>query len=110
MVSSLLLLIIGVVFKQFPPKKINSFYGYRTNASKKNNKTWKFANNYSAMWMVRFALMLCLLAMVVWGFTYSFATTELIMIPFLFIALVATVIRTEMALVKYADKIESGQA
>ncbi len=62
------------------------------------------------MWMVRFALMLCLLSIIVWGFTYSFVTTELIMIPFLLIVLVATIIRTEMALVKYADSIESGHA
>lgn len=110
MISSLLLLIIGVVYKQFPPKKVNAFYGYRTVASTKNDKTWKFANNYAAMWTVRFALMLCLLSMVVWGFTHSFDTTEMIMIPLMLIALVATIIRTEMALVKYADKIDSGRA
>lgn len=110
MISSLLLLVISVAFKQFPPKKINSFYGYRTNASMKNNKTWKFANNYAAMWMSRFSLMLCILSLIVWGFTYSFTTTEMIMAPLLVIVLVATIVRTEMALVKYADQIESGHS
>ena len=110
MFVSLLLLIIGVVFKQFPPKKINSFYGYRTASSLKNNKTWKFANNYAAMWMVRFSLILCLLSMCVWEYTASYKTTETIMLPLLIIAIIATIIRTEKALVKYADKIESGNA
>ncbi len=62
------------------------------------------------MWMVRFALLLCLISLVVWGFTKSFVITEGVMAPLLLIALAATIIRTEMALVKYADQIESGHA
>jgi len=40
---SLMILIIGLIFKKFPPKKINSIYGYRTNSSMKNKKVWDYA-------------------------------------------------------------------
>ena len=38
-----MLLIIGFIFKKFPPKKINSIYGYRTSSSMKNKKVWDYA-------------------------------------------------------------------
>ncbi len=40
---SIMLLIIGFIFKKFPPKKINSIYGYRTSSSMKNKKVWDYA-------------------------------------------------------------------
>ncbi|WP_211746661.1 SdpI family protein [Paenibacillus sp. Marseille-Q4541] len=44
--------IIGVAMKWKPPKKINSFYGYRTNRSMSSQRMWEEANRYSAMWMI----------------------------------------------------------
>ncbi|MFH6964306.1 SdpI family protein [Flavobacterium plurextorum] len=44
----LISLIVIVLFKLFPPKKINSFYGYRTTNSIKNKSNWDFAQKYSA--------------------------------------------------------------
>ncbi|WP_234117300.1 SdpI family protein [Clostridium hydrogenum] len=42
----------GLIFKIFPPKKINGVYGYRTNTSMKNQDTWKVAQKYSANSMI----------------------------------------------------------
>lgn len=44
----LVLLIVGLLFKTFPPRKINSIYGYRTATSRRNLDTWTVANKYSA--------------------------------------------------------------
>jgi uncharacterized membrane protein len=44
--------IVGVIMKYFPPKHINSSYGYRTNSSMKNQDTWDEANSYSARLMI----------------------------------------------------------
>ena len=41
-----LLFLFSLIFYFFPPKSINSFYGYRTNKSMKNETVWKFANAY----------------------------------------------------------------
>lgn len=42
----------GLIFKIFPPKKINGVYGYRTNTSMKNQDTWNVAQKYSANSMI----------------------------------------------------------
>lgn len=36
---------------RYPPKKINDFYGYRTNRSKKSQEHWDFAQIESAKYM-----------------------------------------------------------
>ncbi len=39
--------VIYLIAKKYPPKNINSFYGYRTNRSMKNVDTWQEANTYT---------------------------------------------------------------
>ncbi|KAB1158951.1 SdpI family protein [Tenacibaculum aiptasiae] len=41
-----LLFLFSIIFYFFPPKKINSLYGYRTNKTMKNETVWKFANAF----------------------------------------------------------------
>ncbi len=41
-----LMLLLGLIFRKFPPKKINSLYGYRTKRSMANQATWRAANGY----------------------------------------------------------------
>jgi hypothetical protein len=42
----LFMLVIRLVFLKFPPKNINSIYGYRTARSMKSQKIWDAANSY----------------------------------------------------------------
>jgi uncharacterized membrane protein len=44
----IVILIIAILFKIFPPKKANWIYGYRTSSAMKNQETWNEANKYSA--------------------------------------------------------------
>lgn len=49
-----LLLAFAILFKVFPPKKINALYGYRTNRSMKSQQAWDAANQYAndlMMWV-----------------------------------------------------------
>jgi uncharacterized membrane protein len=41
-----ILMIVGLLSRIFPPKKPNSFYGYRTKKSIKTRSSWKKANEY----------------------------------------------------------------
>lgn len=41
------MLCLFLVFRAFPPKKINHLYGYRTARSMANDIVWKDANDYS---------------------------------------------------------------
>ncbi|HBA67867.1 MAG TPA: hypothetical protein DCZ40_00690 [Lachnospiraceae bacterium] len=42
----ILMIVIGKVFINHPPKKVNGIYGYRTSRSMKNQDTWNFAHLY----------------------------------------------------------------
>ncbi len=41
-------IIVALITMQFPPKKINHLYGYRTKASMKTQDHWDFAQKYSS--------------------------------------------------------------
>lgn len=45
---ALISFIVILIFTIFPPKSINSWYGYRTVRSMKNKEQWRFAQKYSA--------------------------------------------------------------
>ena len=41
-------IIVSLIMMQFPPKKINHLYGYRTKSSMKTQDRWDFAQKYSS--------------------------------------------------------------
>ena len=41
--------LIFIVFRMFPPKKVNALYGYRTKRSMKNQINWDFAQKTSSI-------------------------------------------------------------
>jgi len=52
--------IVGFIMLQFPPKEINSFYGYRTKNSMKDKDRWNFAQRYSSIEMIKLGAILTL--------------------------------------------------
>ena len=55
----LILFGLSLVYKIFPPKKINVLYGYRTKRSMKNQDTWDVANRFCAnIWLLLFGIAL----------------------------------------------------
>lgn len=47
-----LMVLLAAIFKAFPPKKINMWYGYRTERSMRNQTTWDEANRYANNFML----------------------------------------------------------
>lgn len=46
------MIVLGLVFKYKPPKKINWVYGYRTTRSMKSQKAWDYAHNrMGVLWL-----------------------------------------------------------
>lgn len=70
----LIFIITGLIMLYFPPKKINSLYGYRTIRSMKNQERWDFAQNLSAKEMMKLGtfLMLTSLLPLITSFNDSF--------------------------------------
>lgn len=58
--SGLIFILAGILLLKFPPKKINSFYGYRTGSSMKNQERWDFSQKYAAIEMIKLAAVLSL--------------------------------------------------
>jgi len=46
--AGIIFTVTGIILYVFVPKKINSFYGYRTPSSMKSQERWIFAQKYSA--------------------------------------------------------------
>ncbi|UYW00389.1 SdpI family protein [Flavobacterium agricola] len=44
----LFFMLVGIIMYNFPPKKVNYFYGYRTESSMKSLPRWHFAQKYAA--------------------------------------------------------------
>lgn len=58
------LIIAGIILSLFPPKKINSLYGYRTSRSMRNKKNWDLANKYSSRLMIIFGIVILFISFV----------------------------------------------
>jgi uncharacterized membrane protein len=57
-------LIIGLIFKFFPPKSINSLYGYRTGLSMKNLDTWRRGNEISSDLLIKGSLLIIVVKLI----------------------------------------------
>lgn len=90
------LFLISIIFWKFPPKKINSLYGYRTPKAMQNQQIWDFANasfNETFLKYSGFSFLAALLFA-------SISTEELTWQPMVFVALaiLVSIIKTERSL------------
>lgn len=53
----------GWIFRKYPPKKINNWYGYRTPSSQKSQERWDFAQNYSSKEMIRLGFLFLIISL-----------------------------------------------
>ena len=51
------ILVLFLIVKKFPPKKINWWYGYRTARSMQNDEIWKVAQAYASKKSIQLALL-----------------------------------------------------
>ncbi|AEB22970.1 MULTISPECIES: SdpI family protein [Bacillus] len=57
-IGGLLMAAAGILVTLFPPKSINSLYGYRTKRSMADEFQWKEGNRFSALLMILFGLLM----------------------------------------------------
>ncbi len=62
LLSGVLFVIAGAVTYFYPPKKINTLYGYRTNASMQSQERWDFAQKFSSLLMIKAAVPLIMVS------------------------------------------------
>nr|WP_294788006.1 SdpI family protein [uncultured Flavobacterium sp.] len=69
-------LFLILITKLFPPKKINSLYGYRTANSMKNKMNWDFAQKLSTNLFLKLLSLLLLIQIVLYLIFGSTSFTE----------------------------------
>jgi len=97
-ISGLILLTVGIIFKLRPPKNINSFYGYRTPRSMRDQAHWDFAHKYSANLCIYLGLASLAVTPLGWILDYSERTEEMIGGVWILLLIATWIVRTEMAL------------
>ncbi|QOI97015.1 MAG: SdpI family protein [Flammeovirgaceae bacterium] len=94
-----LMLVLSFLFKQFPPKKINHWYGYRTPRSMRSQEAWDFANRYSSYALVIVSGLTCLVQVITYSLM-TFKSAIIVSAIFLSVALLAVIPLTEIQLNK----------
>ncbi|WP_421765086.1 SdpI family protein [Ekhidna sp.] len=97
-----LLLILSLLFKVFPPKKINWAYGYRTKRSMKSQEAWEASNRYSADLMMWVAI-ITTVSQVILYYLFEPATALLIACVIMSLLLVSTLFVVERFLKENFD-------
>jgi uncharacterized membrane protein len=70
-------LVAIIIAKVVPPRRINSWYGYRTKRSMKNQRTWDFAQQYSTTRILYVTLILLIVQIVINGFFETYSLSRL---------------------------------
>jgi len=60
--TGIIFIIMGIIMNIFPPKKINSLYGYRTASSMESQEKWDFSQKYSAKVMAIIGVVLSIIS------------------------------------------------
>ncbi|MES2265239.1 MAG: SdpI family protein [Bacteroidota bacterium] len=61
----LIFILAGMIQKHYPPKEINSLYGYRTKRSMKDQQNWDEGNKYSTQLLFKCGLVLFITGIII---------------------------------------------
>jgi uncharacterized membrane protein len=96
---------VGFVFSlaafitlKFPPKKINSIYGYRTSRSMKNQENWDLAQRFSSQLMLKQGLIILATAFLLEVLPIPMEVATLISMLLLVISVIILFVQTEKRL------------
>ena len=65
LIVGIVVTVIAVVFKKFPPKKINMWYGYRSETSVESQEAWDAGQKYSSKLMIIEGILLMIFGLIV---------------------------------------------
>ena len=91
-------LVTGFVLLQFPPKKINSLYGYRTARSMRSQEAWDFAQKFSAKLLMKYGVALMIVSLLSFFTDFSNDTNLIIGFVFLFAVVILLFFQVEKEL------------
>ncbi|WP_107037198.1 SdpI family protein [Brumimicrobium mesophilum] len=90
--------LVGIIILKFPPKKINSLYGYRTLSAMENKERWAFAQDYSAKKTVKFGALLTLTGLIGLVYYPNEIISMMLGLGLMTLAIIMIIFRTEKAI------------
>ncbi|MFC4414183.1 SdpI family protein [Kaistella carnis] len=93
-------ILAGFVQLKFPPKKINSLYGYRTKSSMKSNERWDFAQKLSAKEMMKSGGLLALSSLLVFVTNFGDSINLIIGLALMLATVLLLLLRVERKIKK----------
>ena len=110
LIMPLMMVGFGLLLMKNPPKKINSYYGYRTRRSVRSQETWDFAHYYfGKLWLVcglvSLPISLVPLCLVLGKSEQVISVAGLIVLGIQTLLLLVTILLTERALMKNFDEV-----
>ena len=91
-----LLFLISVLFWKFPPKKINSIYGYKTPKAMQNQQIWDYANTSFNKSLLIYAGISFLASLAFVTFLNAVLTWQ--PMAFVFLSIIVSIVKTEKGL------------
>ena len=91
-----LLFLISIIFWKFPPKKINSLYGYRTPKATQNQQIWDYANTSFNKSLLIYAGISFLASLAFVTFLNAALTWQ--PMAFVFLSIIVSIVKTEKGL------------
>ena len=103
--GALPLFLVGLAFSiaafitmKFPPKKINSIYGYRTARSMKSQENWDKAQRYSSRLMLKQGIVMLAIGGMLITLPISDEVSALISVSLFIISVIVLFVQTEKKL------------
>ena len=101
----LVFLSMGFIMQKWPPKEINSLYGYRSGSSMKSQERWDFAQAFSAKQMIKCGAAMIVTGVVMALFSFHIGVIMAVGITLLLVLTVYLMYSTEAAIKKRFGKL-----
>jgi len=103
--GGLIFIVAGFIMYKFPPKNINSLYGYRTSSSMENQEKWDFAQNYSSKEMMKLGFLLSISFLFSLITNFDNLTNMFIGLGLMILMVIILLLRVEKAIkIKFSEK------
>ena len=94
----LIFIAAGFIMFRFPPKTINSIYGYRTTKSMESQEKWDFSQKYSSIEMMKLGLILSISSLLGFITTFNNFTNMIIGLGLMLLMVITLIWRVEKAI------------
>lgn len=96
--TGIIFIIAGFIMLKFPPKEINSLYGYHTTSSMKSKERWIFAQHYSSKKMIITGVLLACSSSLGTVFDFGQNINTILGLSLMFMSIIVLIWRVETAI------------